>query len=187
MIDDVVVSGERPMDERLQLAVRPPSPVKALFTAWGNETDLTPPSLKRGRGAAALRVGSLFSRSIYRGLNKANQVDSAASSAGPAPPGPLDEVIEHFRWLHDIAPPTGPSPLDDALIALTAVGDTGTALRSAAGLADPGLTRDKQAAAMAKLHSTEAAVTATRTAVPARGSRSRTARTIFSCSPRLLV
>lgn len=149
MIDDVVVSGERPMDERLQLAVRPPSPVKALFTAWGNETDLTPPSLKRGRGAAALRVGSLFSRSIYRGLNKANQVDSAASSAGPAPPGPLDEVIEHFRWLHDIAPPTGPSPLDDALIALTAVGDTGTALRSAAGLADPGLTRDKQAAAMA--------------------------------------
>jgi len=149
MIDDVVVSGERPMDERLQVAVRPPSPVKALFTAWGDETDLTPPSLTKGRGAAALRIGSLFSRSIYRGLNQAQQVNNAANSAGPAPPGPLDEVIAHFRWLHEIAPPSGPSPLDDALVALTAVGDTGTAARSAAGLGDPGLQREKTAGAMA--------------------------------------
>lgn len=149
LIDDTIVSGERPMDERLQLAVRPPSPVKALFSAWGEETDLTPPSLTKGRSASALRVGALFSRSIYRGLNKADQVGNASAQGGPAPPGPLDEVIAHFRWLHDMAPPTGPSPLDDALIALTAVGDTGTAARSAAGLGDPALQHDKTASAMA--------------------------------------
>ncbi|WP_174279646.1 ImcF-related family protein, partial [Sphingomonas bacterium] len=149
MIDDVVVSGDRPMDERLQVAVRPPSPVKALFAAWADETDLQPPSLTKGRSASALRVGAIFSPAIYRGLSRARQVDSAASEGGPPQPGPLDEVIAHFRWLHEIAPPSGPSPIDDALVALTAVGDTGTAARSAVGLGDPMLQRDKTAAAMA--------------------------------------
>ena len=149
LIDDVVVSGERPMDERLQVAVRAPSPVKALFTAWGDETDLTPPSIRKGRTAGALRIGAIFSPAIYRGLSRANQVESASNEGGPSQPGPLDEVIAHFRWLHEIAPPSGPSPIDDALIALTAVGDTGTAARSAAGLGDPNLQRDKTAGAMA--------------------------------------
>jgi type VI secretion system protein ImpL len=148
LIDDVVVSGERPMDERLQVAVRPPSPVKALFTAWAEETDLTPPSLTKGKGGAALKVGSIFSRNIYRGLQRADQVRSAANTAPAAPPGPLDEVIEHFRWLRDMSPATGPAPVDDALIALTAVGETGTALRSAVGLGDPLLQRDRTAGAM---------------------------------------
>ncbi|HEX8446834.1 MAG TPA: type VI secretion system membrane subunit TssM [Sphingomonas sp.] len=149
LIDDTIVSGERPMDERLQVAVRPPSPVKGLFNAWAQETDLTPPSLTKGKGGAALKVGSIFSRNIYRGLQRADQVRSAANTAPAAPPGPLDEVIEHFRWLREMSPPSGPAPVDDALIALTAVGETGTALRSAAGLGDPLLQRDRTAGAMA--------------------------------------
>jgi len=150
MIDDVVVSGELPMDERLRMAVRPPSPVKSLFGAWGTETDLTPPSVTKGQGGAALRVGAIFSRNIYRGLQRAEQVGSAARSSGPpAPPGPLDEVVEHFRWLRELNPGQGPAPIDDALNALTAVGDTGTAARSAAGLGDPLLQRDRAAGAMA--------------------------------------
>ncbi|SFS09773.1 type VI secretion system membrane subunit TssM [Sphingomonas jatrophae] len=148
-IDDVVVSGELPMDERLRMAVRPPSPVKALFSSWADETNLTPPSLRKGRGASALRVGAIFSRSIYRGLQRADQVGSAAGSAPPGPPGPLDEVVDHFRWLREMNPATGPAPIDDALNALTAVGDTGTAARSAAGLGDPLLQRDRSASAMA--------------------------------------
>jgi type VI secretion system protein ImpL len=149
MIDDVVVSGEMPMDDRLRMAVRPPSPVKALFQAWADETNLTPPSVTRGRNGAALRVGSIFSRNIYRGLQRAEQVGSAARTAPAAPPGPLDEVVEHFRWLRELNPGQGPAPIDDALNALTAVGDTGTAARSAAGLGDPGLQRDRTAGAMA--------------------------------------
>ncbi|WP_083672009.1 type VI secretion system membrane subunit TssM [Sphingomonas montana] len=149
LIDDTIVSGERPMDERLQVAVRPPSPVKALFNAWADETDLTPPSLTKGKGSAALKVGSIFSRNIYRGLQRADQVRSAANTAPKGPPGPLDEVIEHFRWLREMSPASGPAPVDDALIALTAVGETGTALRSAAGLGDPMLQRDRTAGAMA--------------------------------------
>ena len=151
MIDDTIVSGERPMDERLQVAVRPPSPVKALFSAWGEETNLTPPSLKRGVNSSTARIGAIFSRTIYRGVQRADQVASAANSGTRSndPPGPLDEVIEHFRWLREIMPASGPSPVDDALIALTAVGDTGTAARSAAGLGDPALQSDKRAGAMA--------------------------------------
>ena len=151
LIDDTIVSGERPMDERLQVAVRPPSPVKALFSAWGDETNLTPPSLKNGTNSSTARIGAIFSRTIYRGVQRADQVASAANSGARsnAPPGPLDEVVEHFRWLREIMPPTGPSPVDDALIALTAVGDTGTAARSAAGLGDPGLQNDRRAGAMA--------------------------------------
>jgi type VI secretion system protein ImpL len=149
MIDDVVVSGEMPMDDRLRMAVRPPSPVKALFQAWADETNLTPPSVTRGQGGAALRVGAIFSRNIYRGLQRAEQVGSAARTAPPAPPGPLDEVVDHFRWLRELNPGQGPAPIDDALNALTAVGDTGTAARSAAGLGDPTLQRDRTAGAMA--------------------------------------
>lgn len=149
MIDDVVASGELPMDQRLRMAVRPPSPVKALFAAWADETNLTPPSLRKGRGSAALRVGAIFSRNIYRGLQRADQVGAAAGTAPKAPPGPLDEVIEHFRWLRELNPGTGPAPIDDALNALTAVGDTGTAARSAAGLGDPLLQRERAAGAMA--------------------------------------
>ncbi len=148
-IDDVVVSGEMPMDERLRMAVRPPSPVKALFQSWADETNLTPPSLRKGKGSAALRVGSIFSRNIYRGMQRADQVGNAAATAPAGPPGPLDEVVEHFRWLREMNPATGPAPIDDALNALTAVGDTGTAARSAAGLGDPLLQRDRQAGAMA--------------------------------------
>ena len=148
-IDDVIVSGELPMDERLRMAVRPPSPVKALFSSWADETDLTPPSLRKGKGSAALRVGSIFSRSIYRGMQRADQVGNAAATAPAGPPGPLDEVVEHFRWLREMNPASGPAPIDDALNALTAVGDTGTAARSAAGLGDPLLQRDRSAGAMA--------------------------------------
>ena len=149
MIDDVVVSGELPMDERLRMAVRPPSPVKALFASWADETNLTPPSLRQGKGSAALRVGSIFSRNIYRGMQRADQIGNAAATAPAGPPGPLDEVVDHFRWLRELNPATGPAPIDDALNALTAVGDTGTAARSAAGLGDPLLQRDRQAGAMA--------------------------------------
>lgn len=148
-IDDVTVSGELAMDERLRMAVRPPSPVKALFSSWADETDLTPPSLRKGKGNAALRVGSIFSRSIYRGMSRADQVGNAAATAPAGPPGPLDEVVEHFRWLREMNPASGPAPIDDALNALTAVGDTGTAARSAAGLGDPLLQRDRTAGAMA--------------------------------------
>lgn len=152
MIDDVVVSGELPMDQRLRLAVLPPSPVKALFGAWADETNLTPPSLTKGGGGAALRIGSIFSRNIYRGMQRANQVGSAVKDGNggqAAPPGPLDEVIEHFRWLREMNPGSGPSPVDDALNALTAVGDTGAAAKSAAGLGDPMLQKGKAADAMA--------------------------------------
>jgi type VI secretion system protein ImpL len=152
MIDDVVVSGELPMDQRLRLAVLPPSPVKALFGAWADETNVTPPSLTKGGGGAALRVGSIFSRNIYRGMQRANQVGSAVKdgeSASSAPPGPLDEVIEHFRWLREMNPASGPSAVDNALNALTAVGDTGAAAKSAAGLGDPLLQKGKTADAMA--------------------------------------
>lgn len=148
-IDDIAVSGERPIRDRIQLATRPPSPVRSLFNTMANETDLTPPSLKAGSGTrSALQVGAVFSRSIYRGLQRADQVGSAAHTTNKAPPGPLDEVIDHFRWLRDMLPPGAAGPLDQALGALAQVGDAGGAAAAAAGMGNAGLQQSSSAAAM---------------------------------------
>lgn len=148
LIGDVAVSGDLPVAERIQQAVRPPSPVKSLYETLAAETDLTPPSAKGGVGSA-FRVGALFSRTIYRGVQRAGQVGSAARTTPSGPPGPLDEVIEHFRWLRDLNPATGPAPMDDALQALGAVGDANASAKSASGLGDPVLQHEHAASAMA--------------------------------------
>ena len=148
-IDDIAVSGERPIRDRIQLATRPPSPVRSLFNTLAKETDLTPPSLKAGSGTrSALQIGSIFSRTIYRGLQRADQVGSAARTTDRSPPGPLDEVIDHFRWLREMTPPGGAGPLDQALGALAQVGDAGGAAAAAAGMGNAGLQQQSSAAAM---------------------------------------
>lgn len=149
-IDDIAVSGERPIRDRIQLATRPPSPVRSLFNTLASETNLTPPSLKQGSsGRNALQVASLFSRNIYRGLQRGNAVGSAIQSGPPGPAGPLDEVIAHFAWLRDMIPPGGSGPLDEALAALGDVGSAGGAAAAAAGMGNPGLQAQSSAAAMA--------------------------------------
>lgn len=149
-IDDIVVSGERPIRDRIQLATRPPSPVRSLFNALASETDLTPPSLKQGSGLRnTLQVGSLFSRNIYRGLQQGRAVGSQIQSGPPRPPGPLDEVIQHFIWLREMIPAGGAGPLDQALAALGEVGSAGGAASAAAGIASPGLQQQSSATAMA--------------------------------------
>ena len=115
-INDITISGKYPVDERIHRAVRPPSPVKAMFSSLAAETDLTPPSLRQGKGGAgmgALRTAAIFSRTIYGGLSRADQVaQTNAAAQGPAQKGPLDEVIDHYAWLRDLQPPGGaPSPL----------------------------------------------------------------------------
>jgi type VI secretion system protein ImpL len=147
-IDDITISGERPVDERIRVAVQPPSPVKQLVNAIAKETDLSPPSIKSSGAAGAVRVAALFSRNIYRGQQRAQQIDSAMSYGPQGPPGPLDEVIEHFRWLRDMNPVQGPSPIDGALQALGALGDSAVAARTAAGMGDPVLQRSRAASAM---------------------------------------
>ena len=161
-INDIAVSGERPIRDRIQLATRPPSPVRSLFNTLANETDLTPPSLKQGSGLrGGLEVAGLFSRSIYRGVQRGNQVGSAFRGGPARPPGPLDEVIDHFRWLREMLPAGGAGPLDQALGALAGVGDAGGAAAAAAGLGSPALQQSSSAAAMgatAKLAQVSAAL-----------------------------
>lgn len=148
-IDDIAVSGERPIRDRIQLATRPPSPVRSLFNALSNETNLTPPSLKQGSAARnALQVGSIFSRNIYRGLQRGNMVGSAIQNGPPRPPGPLDEVVEHFAWLREMIPSGGAGPLDQALAALGEVGSTGGAAAAAAGMGNADLQQQSSASAM---------------------------------------
>ena len=167
-IDDIAVSGERPIRDRIQLATRPPSPVRSLFNALASETDLTPPSLKQGSSARnALQVGSLFSRSIYRGLQRGNAVGSSIQNGPPRPPGPLDEVIDHFAWLRDMIPAGGSGPLDQALAALGDVGSAGGAASAAAGMGNAALQQQSSAAAMA---ATAKLGTVTATLPPAAGS-----------------
>lgn len=148
-IDDIAVSGERPIRDRIQLATRPPSPVRSLFNAMANETNLVPPSLKQGSGARnALQVGSIFSRSIYRGMQRANMVGSAVQNGPPRPPGPLDEVVEHFAWLREMIPAGGAGPLDQALAALGEVGSASGAASAAAGMGNASLQQQSSANAM---------------------------------------
>ena len=150
-IGDITISGERPLTERIQVAVRPPSPVKQLITALANETNLSPPQSPVKRGSTAngvLNVASLFSSRIYRGAQNLRNIDSAMGGGTPGPPGPLDEVIEHFRWLRDMNPVEGPSPLDQALEALGGVADASAAAKTASGMGDPVLQRTKAATAM---------------------------------------
>ncbi|CAN5127725.1 type VI secretion system membrane subunit TssM [soil metagenome] len=151
-INDITISGEHSTGERIQIAVRPPSPVKQLINAMASETNLTPPSLNAkgpGAGSAALRVGALFSSRIYRGVSQANAVGYAINNGQPSgPPGPLDEVIAHLHWLVEMNPAQGPSPLDPALVALAGVGDSAIAAQAAAGLGDPLLQRTKTSSAM---------------------------------------
>ena len=151
-IGDIAISGKYPMDERIHRAVRPPSPVKALFASLAAETNLAPPSLARGKGGAgmgALRTAALFSRTIYSGVNRADQIGAANAYNGPAQKGPLDEVIDHFAWLRDLQPASGPSPLDDALDALKETGDSTLAAKAAGGMGDATLQKDKTSSAMA--------------------------------------
>jgi type VI secretion system protein ImpL len=150
-INDITISGERPVAQRIQMAVRPPSPVKQLIIALGSETNLTPPSSPTQQGSAgarALRVGSLFSSTIYRGYSQMTRIDQAMGSSPKGPPGPLDEVIEHFRWLREMNPAQGPSPLDEALEALGGVADSAAAAKTAGSMGDPLLQRTKAASAM---------------------------------------
>ncbi|WP_309644008.1 type VI secretion system membrane subunit TssM [Phenylobacterium sp.] len=155
-IADITISGEHSAGERIQVATRPPSPVKLLINALAAETNLTPPRLtgkgsgSGGAAAAAVRVGAIFSSRIYRGMSQANAVGYAVNNGqGRAgPPGPLDEVIAHFKWLQDMNPAQGPSPLDPALAALAGVGDSAIAAQAAAGLGDPLLQRTKTSSAM---------------------------------------
>ncbi len=149
-IDDIAVSGERPIRDRIQLATRPPSPVRSLFNTLSSETNLTPPSLKQGSaGRNGLQVASLFSRNIYRGLQRGNAIGSAIQSGPPGPPGPLDEVILHFAWLRDMIPAGGSGPLDQALAALGDVGSASGAAAAAADMGNPALQAQSSAAAMA--------------------------------------
>ena len=153
-INDIGVSGRYPPDDRIRRALQPPSPLKQLIESLASETNLTPPSLntRTGGGVAGmtLRASSLFSRRIYSGLNRVNQVEQVNAGQPPAPPGPLDEVIEHYRWLRDLTPSsTGPSPLDDALDALKQAADANVAAKSAASMGDPLLQHSSTSSAMA--------------------------------------
>ena len=154
-IAEIGVSGRYPPDERIRRALQPPSPLKQLIESLATETNLTPPGLpgQRGGGGLAgtiLRTSSLFSRRIYSGMNRANQVEQINSGQPPAPPGPLDEVIEHYRWLRELTPSAGgPSPIDDALDALKAAADSTLAAKSAAGMGDPLLQHTSTSSAMA--------------------------------------
>ncbi len=153
-IDDIGISGRYPPDDRIRRALQPPSPVKQLIESLASETNLTPPNLNMRSGGgfagAALRTSSLFSPRIYRGMNRVNQVESVNSGQPPAPPGPLDEVIEHYRWLRELIPGgNGPSPLDDALAALKDAADAKTAAQSASGMGDPLLQHSSTSSAMA--------------------------------------
>ena len=152
-IDDIGVSARYPPDERIRRALQPPSPVKLLIESLASETNLTPPGAPGGRTGAAgviLRTSSLFSRRIYSGMSRARQVEQINAGQPPAPPGPLDEVIEHYRWLRDLTPSTGgPSPIDDALEALKEVADSTGAAKAAGGMGDPVLQHEKTSSAMA--------------------------------------
>ncbi len=153
-IADIGVSGRYPPDDRIRRALQPPSPLKQLIESLASETNLTPPSLntRTGGGAAGalLRTSSLFSRRIYSGVNRANQIAQVNAGGPPAPPGPLDEVIEHYRWLRELTPASGgPSPIDDALDALKQAADATLAAKSAAGMGDPLLQHTSTSSAMA--------------------------------------
>ena len=154
-IADITVSGRYPPDDRIRRALQPPSPLKQLIESLASETNLTPPTAigSRGGGGMAgtvLRTASLFSRRIYSGMNRANQVEQINAGQPPAPPGPLDEVIEHYRWLRELTPSaSGPSPIDDALDALKQAADSNLAMKSAAGMGDPVLQHDRTSSAMA--------------------------------------
>ncbi len=151
-IDDVGVSGRYPPDERIRRALQPPSPVKLLIESLAAETNLTPPGApgRTGVAGAVLRTSSLFSRRIYSGMNRARMVEQVNAGQPPSPPGPLDEVIEHYRWLRDLTPSTGgPSPIDDALQALKDVADSTGAAKAAGGMGDPVLQHEKTSSAMA--------------------------------------
>ena len=150
-INDITISGEKPLVERIQTAVRPPSPVKQLITALANETNLTPPMSPTRQGGGLARtigVASLFSRNVYRGSQTLRSIDSTGGGGQAGPPGPLDEVIDHFQWLRDMNPAQGPSPLDQALEALGGVADATAAAKTAGGMGDPVLQRTKAASAM---------------------------------------
>ncbi len=149
LIDDITVSGERPIRDRIELATRPPSPVRALFNTLASETDLTPPSFKQGSATRGyLNVAGLFSRSIYRGASLATSVQSQMGQQPAGPPGPLDEVIAHFAWLREMIPAGGAGPLDQALTALGDVGSTGGAAAAAHDMGSPVLQQQSAAAAM---------------------------------------
>ena len=151
-INDIGVSGQQPPDERIRRALRPPSPVKQLMTSLAAETDLTPPASPVKAGGLAnrvLRTASIFSRRIYSGYSRVQQVGQAAGGGAPSPPGPLDEVIDHYRWLRELIPAGGPSPLDDALEALKSSADSTLAAKAASGMGDPLLQKDKLSSAMA--------------------------------------
>ena len=151
-INDIGISGQYPEDERIRRAVRPPSPVKALFSSLASETNLTPPSVappRTGFGAAMLRTTSLFSPRIYSGVSRADQFSQIAAAGPPKPKGPLDEVIDHYQWLRDLQPLQGPSPLDDALNALKDTADSTLAAKTAQGMGDSTLQKDRASTAMA--------------------------------------
>ncbi|MBE7217958.1 MAG: type VI secretion system membrane subunit TssM [Caulobacteraceae bacterium] len=151
-IADIGVSGRYPPDERIRRALQPPSPVKLLIQSLANETNLTPPGApgKAGLAGAALRTSSLFSRRIYSGMNRANQIAQVNAGQPPSPPGPLDEVVEHYRWLRELTPASGgPSPIDDALSALKDVADSAGAAKAASSMGDPVLQHEKTGSAMA--------------------------------------
>ena len=151
-INDIGISGQYPEDERIRRAVRPPSPVKALFSSLASETNLTPPSVappRTGFGAAVLRTTSLFSPRIYSGVSRADQFSQIAAAGPPKPKGPLDEVIDHYQWLRDLQPLQGPSPLDDALNALKDTADSTLAAKTAQGMGDSTLQKDRASTAMA--------------------------------------
>ena len=168
-IDDIGVSGRYPPDERIRRALQPPSPVKLLIQSLASETNLTPPGApgKTGMAGAVLRTSSLFSRRIYSGMNRANQVEQINAGQPRSPPGPLDEVVEHYRWLRDLTPSTsGPSPIDDALAALKDVADSTGAAKAASSMGDPVLQHEKTGSAMA---ATSKLQQITRTLPPAAG------------------
>ncbi len=151
-IEDVGVSGRYPPDERIRRALQPPSPVKLLIESLAAETNLTPPGApgRTGLAGAVLRTSSLFSRRIYSGMNRARQIEQVNAGQPPSPPGPLDEVIEHYRWLRELTPgASGPSPIDDALEALKEVADSTGAAKAAASMGDPVLQHEKTGSAMA--------------------------------------
>ena len=168
-IDDIGVSARYPPDERIRRALQPPSPVKLLIESLSAETNLTPPSApgKTGAAGTVLRTASLFSSRIYSGLNRERQIEQINSGQPRSPPGPLDDVIEHYRWLRELVPAAGgPAPIDDALAALKEVADSSGAAKAAGGMGDPLLQHSATSSAMA---ATSKLDQITRTLPPAAG------------------
>ena len=155
-IDDIAVSGRYPPDERVRRALQPPSPFKLLIESLATETDLTPPHLNTrsggGLAGAALRTSSLFSRRIYSGMNRANQVAMVNSGQPPSPSGsagrrgralPLAARPAAERRRRAFAHPT------TALSALKDAADSSLAAKAAGGMGDPLLQHEKTSGAMA--------------------------------------